>query len=191
MSTSTRGSAENDRSDAAPEPVDFSKPEFTRGAYSPREASRADGDAENGRVAHCVFCAIAVGDSPAHEVFRDDDFVAFLDAHPVFHGHVLMVPTTHVQTYDELSEKLATPWLRLSQRLVRAVEGAMDADGSLLIVNNVVSQSVPHLHLHVIPRSRGDGLRFWLGPRHKYTSDAEANAIAARIRTALAAAPAG
>ena len=99
---------------------------------------------------------------------------------------VLVVPTRHVQTYDELPEEFAGPWMRTSQALERAVESAMDADGSLLIVNNVVSQSVPHLHLHVIPRSKGDGLRFWLGPRHAYASPAEADAVAARIRAALA-----
>jgi histidine triad (HIT) family protein len=126
-----------------------------------------------------------VPEASAREVFRSDDFVAFLDTHPVFPGHVLMVPTRHVQTYDELPVELAEPWLRTSQALQRAVESAMNAEGSLLIVNNVVSQSVPHLHLHVIPRSRGDGLRFWLGPRHAYSSADEADAVAARIRAAL------
>jgi histidine triad (HIT) family protein len=170
----------------------------SRAAYSPRATTGADGKpgpdggAENqgrGESGNCVFCTIVAGESPAREVYRDGDFVAFLDAHPVFPGHVLMVPTHHVQTYDELPAELAAPWLALSQNLVRAVEKAMDADGSLLIVNNVVSQSVPHLHLHVIPRSRGDGLRFWLGPRHRYASDAEADAVAARIRAALPALP--
>jgi histidine triad (HIT) family protein len=96
-----------------------------------------------------------------------------------------MVPTVHVQTYDELPVELAEPWVRTSQSLQRAVEAATDADGSLLIVNNVVSQSVPHLHLHLIPRHRADGLRFWLGPRHSYASPEEADAMAARIRAAL------
>ena len=150
-----------------------------------RAAFSARGSVEGG-AANCVFCAIVEGETSATEVYRDDDFVAFLDAHPVFPGHVLMVPRRHVQTYDELPEDLAGPWLRASQALERAVESAMDADGSLLIVNNVVSQSVPHLHLHVIPRSKGDGLRFWLGPRHAYASPAEADAVAARIRAALA-----
>ncbi|NNC13577.1 HIT family protein [Planctomonas sp. JC2975] len=143
---------------------------------------------ERGSTKTCAFCAIVAGDASANEVFRSDDFVAFLDAHPVFAGHVLMVPTRHVQTYDELPIDLADAWVRTSQALERAVESAMDADGSLLIVNNVVSQSVPHLHLHVIPRSRGDGLRFWLGPRHAYASPDEADAVASRIRVALASA---
>jgi histidine triad (HIT) family protein len=151
----------------------------------PKSESRA-AFSERGSTKKCAFCAIVTGEASAREVYRVDDFVAFLDAHPVFPGHVLMVPTQHVQTYDELPVDLADPWLRTSQALVRAVESAMDADGSLLIVNNVVSQSVPHLHLHVIPRSKGDGLRFWLGPRHAYASPQEADAVAERIRTALA-----
>ena len=141
---------------------------------------------ERGSTKPCAFCAIVRGEASAREVFRSDDFVAFLDAHPVFHGHVLMVPTLHIQTYDELPPTLADPWVRTSQALQRAVEKAMDADGSLLIVNNVVSQSVPHLHLHVIPRSRDDGLRFWLGPRHAYADAEQADATAAAIRAALA-----
>lgn len=135
----------------------------------------------------CAFCAIVRGEAPADEVYRDESFVAFLDAHPVFRGHVLMAPVEHLQTYDQLPLRLAPDWVRISQRLQLAVEGAMDAEGSLLIVNNVVSQSVPHLHLHVIPRSRGDGLRFWLGPRTDYDGPEDAAAVAARIRAALAA----
>ena len=154
-------------------------PTESRAAFSPRGSNQ-------GGVEKCEFCNIVAGKTSAREVYRDDDFVAFLDAHPVFPGHVLVVPTRHVQTYDELPEEFAGPWMRTSQALERAVESAMDADGSLLIVNNVVSQSVPHLHLHVIPRSKGDGLRFWLGPRHAYASPAEADAVAARIRAALA-----
>lgn len=146
----------------------------SRAAYSPR-----------GTSATCVFCSIVSGQASAREVFRSADFVAFLDAHPVFPGHVLLVPTVHVQTYDELPVGLADAWLRTSQALERAVEKAMKADGSLLIVNNVVSQSVPHLHLHVIPRRRGDGLRLWLGPRHAYASSEEADAVAAGIRAAV------
>lgn len=149
-------------------------PEASRAAYS-----------ERGTRKKCAFCAIVAGEASAREVFRCDEFVGFLDAHPVFPGHVLMVPTRHVQTYDELPAGLADRWLRISQALVRAVESAMQAEGSLLIANNVVSQSVPHLHLHVIPRSRGDGLRFWLGPRHGYTSDRQADEVAARIRAAV------
>jgi histidine triad (HIT) family protein len=141
---------------------------------------------ERGSAKPCAFCAIVAGRASAHEVMRSNDFIAFLDTHPVFPGHVLMVPTRHMSTYDELPRELAQPWVDTSQTLQRAVEAAMEAEGTLLLVNNVVSQSVPHLHLHVIPRSRRDGLRLWLGPRHSYASPAEADAVAERIRVALA-----
>jgi histidine triad (HIT) family protein len=133
----------------------------------------------------CAFCAIVVGEAHAHEVYRDGRLVAFLDTHPLFHGHVLLIPTEHYPTYDLLPQSLAGEWFSVSQRLQRAVERAMSADGSMLLMNSVVSQSVPHAHLHVIPRSKGDGLRFWLGPRHPYQDDAEAAGVAERIRAAL------
>lgn len=149
--------------------------ERTRAAFTPRGSGKP-----------CAFCAIARGGASAHEVYRDDAFVAFLDAHPVFLGHVLVVPVQHVQTFDELPLALAGAWVSTVQRVQRAVEQASDSDGSLLIVNNVVSQSVPHLHQHVIPRSRGDGLRIWLGPRRSYASASDAQGWAERIRAALA-----
>jgi histidine triad (HIT) family protein len=133
----------------------------------------------------CVFCAIARGESSAHEVYRDHDLVAFLDTKPLFHGHVLLIPTVHIRTYDQLPAALAPKWLAVSQGLQLAVQSAMDSQGSLLIVNNIVSQTVPHLHQHVIPRTKGDGLRFWLGPRHPYADEAQADAVASRIASAL------
>ncbi|MGN6274268.1 MAG: HIT family protein [Protaetiibacter sp.] len=133
----------------------------------------------------CSFCEIVAQRVPAFEVLRTDDFVAFLDIRPLFAGHTLLVPTSHVATFDALPLELAHEWVELSQRLQRAVQSAMSSDGSLMLINNVVSQSVPHLHLHVIPRSRGDGLRFWLGPRHPYASEAAAERVAASIRAEL------
>ena len=133
----------------------------------------------------CVFCAVVAGKSPAREVLRTAGVVAFLDRAPLFPGHVLLVPTVHVQTHDELPLTIAEEWLRASQGLQRAVEEATGAEGALLIVNNVVSQSVPHVHQHVIPRTRGDGLQLWLGPRQRYADDAQAEDMAARIRAAL------
>lgn len=133
----------------------------------------------------CAFCAIAAGDAPAAEVWRDDRIVAFLDIKPLFHGHVLLVPTHHVATYDQLEPTMVEHLAATTQRMQRAVETACGADGSMLLVNNVVSQSVPHLHQHVIPRRKGDGLRLWLGPRHPYRSDDEREATAAGIRAAL------
>jgi histidine triad (HIT) family protein len=149
-------------------------------------ASRTAGRAPRSVGKPCVFCEIVAGRERAFEVLRTDELVAFLDTRPLFPGHVLLVPAPHVRTYAELPIQLAESWVRTSQRLERAVERAMDAEGSLMIVNNVVSQSVPHLHVHVIPRTKGDGLRFWLGPRHPYASDADAESVAARIRAELA-----
>ncbi len=118
-------------------------------------------------------------------MWRDERVVGFLDIRPLFHGHVLLVPTEHVATYDQLDADGVDHLARTTQRMQVAVEQACDADGSMLLVNNVVSQSVPHLHQHVIPRRRGDGLRIWLGPRHPYASDDEREATAAAIRAAL------
>jgi histidine triad (HIT) family protein len=134
----------------------------------------------------CAFCEVVAQRSLAFEVLRTGDFVAFLDIRPLFAGHTLLVPTRHVVTYDALPLELAPAWVDLSQRLQRAVERATASQGSLMIINNIVSQSVPHLHLHVIPRSKGDGLRFWLGPRHPSASDADAERMAASIRAELA-----
>lgn len=147
-----------------------------RQAYTPRDH---DGP--------CVFCAIVAGDESAEVVHRSENLVAFLDVHPLFPGHVLLVPTVHVQTYDDLPVELADQWLRTGQALQRAVESATGAEGALLLVNNVVSQSVPHVHQHVIPRDRGDGLRFFLGPRRRY-GPGEASEVASRIREELRAA---
>ncbi|MEJ5944190.1 HIT family protein [Pseudokineococcus basanitobsidens] len=143
-------------------------------AFSPR-----------GSDAPCAFCAVVRGDAPADVVHRGERLLAFLDAHPLFPGHVLLAPVVHVPTYDELPADLAREWLVTGQALQRAVEAATGAEGALLLVNNVVSQSVPHLHQHVVPRSRGDGLRFFLGPRHRY-AEGEAAEVAARIRERMA-----
>ena len=133
----------------------------------------------------CAFCSIARGEAPARLVVDETEVLAFLDRRPLFHGHVLVVPRGHVETMDRLPPSLRAPFLDTVQRVQRAVEAGMEAGGSLHIVNNTVSQSVPHLHYHVIPRTKGDGLRFWLGPRHPYTSDDEADRVLDRIRAAL------
>jgi histidine triad (HIT) family protein len=135
----------------------------------------------------CPFCAIVAGETPAEVVHADETSVAFLDHRPLFHGHTLLVPRQHVVTLADLPQPLLAPLCATWQRLQRAVEAATEADGSLLMVNNVVSQSVPHLHLHVIPRRFKDGLRFWLGPRVRYGGAApSAAAMAEAIRSALA-----
>ena len=142
------------------------------------------------RQSPCTFCRIVAGELPADVVLDEPDLLAFLDTKPVFRGHVLLVPRLHVTTYKELPPERVGHFARTAQRLERAVEEGLQVPGSMVLVNNVVSQSVPHLHLHVIPRRPKDGLRFWLGPRHPYSSDDPAEGYAERIRTALSSIPA-
>jgi histidine triad (HIT) family protein len=134
----------------------------------------------------CVFCAIVRGESPGHVVLDDATCVAFLDVKPLFHGHVLVVPRAHVVTLPELPESDVAPFFLRVQALSRAVPRALGAQGSFVAMNNVVSQSVPHLHAHVVPRTKGDGLKGFFWPRTKYTSDAQMTDVAAKIRAELA-----
>ena len=134
--------------------------------------------------ADCVFCSIVADGSSADLVLDEPDLVAFLDARPVFKGHVLLVPREHVATLPDLPAGLRDGFLEAAQRLSRAVVTGLGAQGSFVALNNVVSQSVPHLHLHVVPRTKGDGLRGFFWPRTKY-DDGEAGEYAARLRAAL------
>lgn len=136
-------------------------------------------------MADCVFCAIVAGDVAAHLVLEDDDVVAFLDQRPVFKGHVLLVPREHVETLPDLPAALRDGFLAAAQRLATAVVEGLGAQGSFVAVNSTVSQSVPHLHLHVVPRTRGDGLRGFFWPRTKYADAAEQGQYAERLRAAL------
>ena len=136
-------------------------------------------------VADCVFCAIVAGDQAADLVLDDDDFCAFLDVRPVFKGHVLLVPREHVVTLPDLPARLRDPFLAHAQRLATAVTEALGAQGSFVALNNVVSQSVPHLHLHVVPRTKGDGLRGFFWPRTTYADDAERERYAEDLRRSL------
>lgn len=137
----------------------------------------------------CLFCAIAAGEVPAARVWEDDDVVAFLDARPVFKGHTLVVPRRHVATLPDLPAPLRDPFLAAGQRLGTAMVAGLGAQGSFMAVNNVVSQSVPHLHLHVVPRTKGDGLRGFFWPRTTYADDAERDVYAARLAAACETAP--
>ena len=139
------------------------------------------------RDPNCPFCAIVAADAPAERILETEHLVAFLDVRPLFRGHTLLVPKAHLRLLSDLPAGLAAEFLTTGHRLERAVEDGLGAAGSMILVNNVVSQSVPHLHLHVIPRNRKDGLRFWLGPRKKYDPAADAEAYAERIRGALPA----
>src|ERR1700761_5396721 len=136
-------------------------------------------------AATCVFCAIIGGQAKADIVAETEHLLAFLDIRPLFRGHTLLVPKTHLRLLSDLPGALAAEFLTTAQRLERAVEDGLGAAGSMILVNNVVSQSVPHLHLHVIPRNPKDGLRFWLGPRHPYDDEHPAEEYAAKIRAAL------
>jgi histidine triad (HIT) family protein len=133
----------------------------------------------------CVFCSIVAGEVPAQVVLSDDDFTAFLDARPVFKGHTLLVPREHVVTLPDLPARLRDGFLERAQRLAAAMVDGLGAQGSFVAVNNTVSQSVPHLHCHVVPRTKGDGLRGFFWPRTKYADDAEAAAYAERLTSAL------
>ncbi len=129
----------------------------------------------------CVFCQIVSGELAAHEVMRDDIAVGFLDRSPVFLGHVLLVPVDHHETLTDLPPPLVGPFFDRVQRVAGAVELAMNAAGTFVAMNNTVSQSVPHLHAHVVPRNRKDGLRGFFWPRTRYDSDEHMAKVAAEI----------
>lgn len=133
----------------------------------------------------CVFCAIAAGETEASVAWSDDDFVAFLDVRPLFKGHVLLVPRQHVVTLPDLPSALLEPFLAAAQRLARAMVEGLGAQGSFVAMNNTVSQSVPHLHCHVVPRTKGDGLKGFFWPRTRYADVADRDAWAERIAAAL------
>jgi histidine triad (HIT) family protein len=118
-------------------------------------------------VSDCLFCAIASGDHPAEIVLADEVAVAFLDSRPVFKGHVLVIPRDHYETLADLPAGLVGPLFTRVQRVSAALPAALGAQGTFVALNNVVSQSVPHLHVHVVPRTRGDGLRGFFWPRQK------------------------
>lgn len=135
----------------------------------------------------CAFCEIVAGRSPAHVVLDDDVALAFLDVRPLFPGHTLLVPREHHETLADLPAPLVGPLFERARLLSRVMEDGLGAAGSFVALNNRVSQSVPHLHVHVVPRNRKDGLRGFFWPRTRYADDAEAEAVADRLRSALAA----
>ncbi|MGK2929093.1 MAG: HIT family protein [Acidimicrobiales bacterium] len=133
-------------------------------------------------MASCLFCSIVAGEAPAHVALDDDVAIAFLDIRPLFHGHVLVVPRRHVETLVDLPPDEVGPLFERAQTLAGAVVDALGAQGSFVALNNTVSQSVPHLHVHVVPRTKGDGLRGFFWPRTTYEDETQAAEIAARIR---------
>ena len=133
----------------------------------------------------CPFCEIISGRQSAHVVLDDEMVLAFLDVRPLFPGHTLLVPREHLETLADLPAERLAPYFERAQRLAGAMESALGAAGSFVAINNRVSQSVPHLHTHVVPRNRKDGLRGFFWPRGRYADDAEAAAVAARLRLEL------
>lgn len=133
----------------------------------------------------CAFCSVVAGEVAADVVLDEPDFVAFLDRRPVFKGHVLLVPRDHVTTLLDLPERLHAGLTATARRLASAVVDGLGAQGTFVAMNNVVSQSVPHLHVHVVPRTKGDGLRGFFWPRTTYSSEQESASYAARLAGAL------
>ena len=121
----------------------------------------------------CLFCQIISGEVPSAVVFEDEQTFTFLDHRPLFHGHCLLVPKHHFETLADLPANLIAPLFANAQLLARAVEEAMEAEGTFVAMNNRISQSVPHLHIHVVPRRKKDGLRGFFWPRQKYANDQE------------------
>ena len=134
----------------------------------------------------CPFCEIAAGREASHVVFEDDVSLAFLDNRPLFPGHSLLIPREHHETLADLPPKLVAALFANAQLLSRAVPEAMEKPGCFVALNNVVSQSVPHLHVHVVPRKPKDGLRGFFWPRTKYDGEEEMAAVAGRLRDAVA-----
>lgn len=133
----------------------------------------------------CLFCEIAAGDRTAEIVLEDEQTLAFLDHRPLFPGHCLLIPRSHYDTLLDLPDALSPELVANTRRLARALETAVDAKGSLVAINNRVSQSVPHLHVHVVPRRPKDGLKGFFWPRHPYRDAEHAAATAGAIRDAL------
>ena len=133
----------------------------------------------------CLFCRIVAGEVPARVVYVDPNAIAFLDHRPLFHGHTLLVPRNHVETLVDLPSNLIGPLFTAAQSLAQAVPHALGGEGSFVAMNNRVSQSVPHLHIHIVPRRKKDGLKGFFWPRTRYKDEEEMNAVGKKIAAAL------
>ena len=133
----------------------------------------------------CLFCKVVSGELAVRSVFEDDVSIGFLDHRPVFPGHCLLIPKDHYETLTDLPVSLIGPFFGNVQTLAHAVETAMEADGTFVAMNNRVSQSVPHFHVHVVPRRRKDGLKGFFWPRYPYKSEEEADLVQSAIRAAI------
>lgn len=135
----------------------------------------------------CIFCKIIADALPADRVYEDAETVAFLDSHPLFPGHVLLCPRKHFETLLELPAELAGPMMATTQLLAKAVQAAVEADGTFIAINNHISQTVPHLHIHVVPRRKRDGLKGFFWPRQGYKDDATRGVVRAAIQREILA----
>lgn len=133
----------------------------------------------------CVFCQIVGGKLPAEIVVENSDALAFLDKSPLQYGHVLLIPKPHIETLDQLPPERSGDFFKLTQMISLGVERGLGAEGTFIALNNKVSQSVPHIHMHIVPRKKGDGLKGFFWPRKKYSSEEHMAEIAAKIREAL------
>ena len=133
----------------------------------------------------CLFCEVVERKVPAEVVYEDGTSLAFLDHRPLFVGHTLLIPKEHHETLADLPSQLVEPLFATAQTIARAVQSAFEAQGTFVAMNNIVSQSVPHLHIHVVPRRRKDGLRGFFWPRAKYEDQAEMAEAGARLRAVL------
>src|SRR5258706_13055316 len=136
-------------------------------------------------VPGCAFCQIASKTVDSTIVFEDEQTLAFLDHRPLFPGHCLLIPKEHYETLGDLPAPLIQPLFSAAQQLSRAVERGMGAEGSFVAINNRVSQSVPHLHVHIVPRRKGDGLKGFFWPRHSYKDDVERDQILKALQAEL------
>ncbi len=136
--------------------------------------------------ATCIFCRIAAREIPAEVIYEDANCLAFLDIDPLFPGHTLLVPKHHSETLADLPTAQVAPLFENAQKLTRAIESALEAEGSFLGINNRISQSVPHLHIHIVPRRKKDGLKGFFWPRRKYENDTHLSETAEKIRHQLA-----
>ena len=140
-------------------------------------------------MAACAFCDIAGGTAPSDIVLDDGPVLAFLDRRPVFPGHTILIPRLHTESLAALPDDLAKPLLSAARRIAAALEEGLGADGAFIGINNRVSQSVPHLHIHLVPRRRGDGLRGFFWPRRGYRDDQHRRETLQAIRDALTSPP--
>lgn len=136
--------------------------------------------------AGCAFCSILLGQAEAPRVFEDEATLAFLDHRPLFPGHCLLIPRKHIETLGDVPDELIKPLFATVRMLALAVQRAMSAEGTFIAMNNRVSQSVPHFHVHIVPRSRGDGLKGFFWPRRKYRDTEEIEKVLAALRSATA-----